>query len=399
MAAARQPRVLDVFVTPARTAIIHLTNQSFNGDKMATEQPVLPDKSRLRLSRSTIFPLVGGRSAWAQEHLLPIAATVLVGLALIVALQPGQQQSAADEINQAWLIYWILAIYIAFLVNCYVTELCGRAKRWWLIGGVALFTALLVGSPLWKHWYSLFYNVIPGTQWHKSSNSAVQLAGWLMTGLCEEGFKALPVGALAILGAGLGVLSGHTQGRTSRLLAGLGRRIGVTEPLDGIVLGAASGSGFFITETLGQYVPGTISQVKDVGTQAFDGLVLLLGRGLPDVAEHSAWTGLFGYFIGLAVLRPGMAIYLLPLGWLSAAALHAGWDGIDAVTSSGFVILGFWLFLGVFSYALLAGAIFKAREISPTLACKSASPDDVRAPAALAPATAATSGSDDPQWD
>jgi RsiW-degrading membrane proteinase PrsW (M82 family) len=220
-----------------------------------------------------------------------------------------------------------------------------------------------------------------------------------MTGLCEEGFKALPVGALAILGARLGVLSGHTQGRTSRLLAGLGRRIGVTEPLDGIVLGAASGSGFFITETLGQYVPGTISQVKDVGTQAFDGLVLLLGRGLPDVAEHSAWAGLFGYFIGLTALRPAMAIYLLPLGWLSAAALHAGWDGIDAVTSSGFVILGFWLFLGVFSYALLAGAIFKACEISPTLACKSASPDDVRVPATLAPATAATLGSDDPQWD
>jgi RsiW-degrading membrane proteinase PrsW (M82 family) len=366
---------------------------------MATEQPVLPDKSHLQLSRSTIFPLVGGRSAWAQEHLFPIAATIFVGLALIVALQPGQQQSAADEINQAWVIYWILAVYIALLVNCYVWEMCGRVKRWWAIGGVALFTALLVGSSVWKHWYSLFYNVIPGMQWHKSSSAVVQLAGWLMTGLCEEGFKALPIGALAILGAGLGFLSGRTGGWISRLLAGLGRRVGVTEPLDGIVLGVASGSGFFIRETLGQYVPGTISQIKDVGTQAFEGLVLLLARGLPDLAEHSAWAGLFGYFIGLTMLRPDLAIYLLPLGWLSAAVLHAAWDGIDAVTNSGLVVLGFWLLLGVFSYALLAGAIFKAREISPVLASKSAKLKGMGSSAALAPATAPTLPSGDAEWD
>jgi RsiW-degrading membrane proteinase PrsW (M82 family) len=93
--------------------------------------------------------------------------------------------------------------------------------------------------------------------------------------------------------------------------------------------------------------------------------VLLLGRGLPDIAEHSAWAGMFGYFIGLAVLRPSMAYILIPLGWLSAAALHAGWDAIDVVTNNGIVILGFWIFVGLLSYALLAGAIFKAREISP----------------------------------
>jgi len=60
-----------------------------------------------------------------------------------------------------------------------------------------------------------------------------------------------------------------------------------------------------------------------------------------------------------------MAYILVPLGWLSAAALHAGWDAIDVVTSNGIVILGFWIFVGLLSYALLAGAIFKAREISP----------------------------------
>jgi len=74
---------------------------------------------------------------------------------------------------------------------------------------------------------------------------------------------------------------------------------------------------------------------------------------------------LFGYFIGLAVLRPGMAIFLIPFGWLSAAALHAAWDGITDVSHSDLVVLLFMIFVGVLSYALLGGAIFRAREISP----------------------------------
>jgi RsiW-degrading membrane proteinase PrsW (M82 family) len=108
--------------------------------------------------------------------------------------------------------------------------------------------------------------------------------------------------------------------------------------------------------------------LKYPGSEAFQGLVLLLGRGLPTIAEHSAWSGLFGYFIGLSVLYPRMAVFLVPFGWFTAAALHAGWDGIDVVTGSEVVVFCFWVFIGVLSYALLAGAIFKAREISPSLA-------------------------------
>ena len=370
---------------------------------MASEQPVPPGERRFQLSRSTIFPLVGGRSTWSQGHLLPIFATVLVGVTLIAVPIPGIQFSTNDEINQAWEVYSILALYIAFLVNYYINQMCGRARPGWLIAGVALFTFLLLCSPFWVYWHDLFYNVLPAAQWQKSPHVAVRLAGWWFgTGLCEEGFKALPLLGLGLLGAGLAFLSRHTKGKPSALLAGIKKRIGLSEPLDGIVLGVASGSGFFIAETLGQYVPGAMSQVKYPGTQAFDGLVLLLGRGLPEIAEHSAWCGLFGYFIGLAVLRPGMAISLLPLGWLSAAALHAGWDGIDAVTNSGIIVLGFWVFVGVLSYALLAGAIFKAREISPTRAFNLATavrPQEASPYATPAPATAPHSGSDGSEWD
>jgi RsiW-degrading membrane proteinase PrsW (M82 family) len=356
---------------------------------MAVDRPAPPDKRSLQLSRSTIFPLVGGRSAWSQEHLLPIVGTILVGLALIVLLG-ADQGTDDDKIQQARVVFWIIGIYIAFLVNCYAYEMCSRARPWWLITAVAAATALLIGTPVWHYWAYLFYEVIPAARWQKATSVAVQLCGWFFgTGLAEEGFKALPLVVLALVGAGLAVLAGHTKGRLSALLAGIQRRVSLSEPLDGIVLGVASGTGFFLIETMGQYVPATMKEIKDVGMQAFEGLLVLLARGLPDLAEHSAWSGLFGYFIGLSVLRPGMAIVLLPLGWASAAALHAGWDGINAVTSSGPLILLAWLFLAVLSYALLAGAIFKAREISPTRAASPATARDTIPAPAPAPATEA----------
>jgi RsiW-degrading membrane proteinase PrsW (M82 family) len=335
---------------------------------MATP-PAPSGEPRFELSRDAVLPLFGNRATWSQEHLLPIVLTVLVGVSLIAVPIPGIQLNAKTEINEAWQVYLILAFYIAILVNYYIHQMCGRAKPWWLIALVALFTFCMLGTPAWNNWFKLFYDVLPAAQWQKSPHVLVRLAGWWFgTGLCEEGFKAWPLLGLALIGGGLGYLGRHTAVQPNKALAKFRKRFGLLEPLDGIVLGVGSGSGFFLAETLLQYVPGVMSHEKYPGSQAFDGLVLLLGRGLPEIAEHSAWCGLFGYFIGLAVLQPRMAKYLLPFGWLSAAALHASWDGIDAVTNFNLFVFIWLITVGVLSYALLAGAIFKAREISPTLA-------------------------------
>lgn len=354
---------------------------------MAAPPPPLPlEVRRLELTRSTVMPLFGGRAAWSREHLLPIFATIVAGLTLIAVPIPGLKFSANAETNEAWQVYVIIAVYIAFLVNYYINQMCGRPRSGWLLALVGLLTLLTLGSGIWSIWYNLLYNVLPAAQWQKSTIVPVRIAGWWFgTGLCEEGFKAWPLIALALFGAGMTSLGRHTSGWLSRFFSGFGKRFGLFEPLDGIVMGVASGSGFFIAETLVQYIPGVIKQVKYPGSQAFDGLVLLLGRGLPDIAEHSAWAGLFGYFIGLAVLRPGMAYVLIPLGWLSAAALHGAWDAIDTVTSNGLIIMGFWVFVGLLSYALLAGAIFKAREISPRRRARIAA--ELQRRAAAAPQT------------
>lgn len=332
---------------------------------MTNPQSAPSGESGFTLSRDTVFPLVGNRSTWAQEHLLPVLATIVVALALMVMFNPAA--TGNDQTTQAWQMYVALAVYIAFMTNYYINQMCGHPKWLWALAVVGALTAVVMDTSLWGVWYDFFYTVIPGTQWEKSPNIMLQFAGnFVGTGLCEEGFKALPLLALALAGAVLARWSHRFKGRFGRLSAFLNRQLGLREPRDGIVFGVASGAGFFINETLGEYVPQIMATAKHAGGQAFNGMVVLLSRGLPDMVEHSAWAGLFGYFIGLSVLRPGRAFLLLPLGWLSAAALHGAWDGFASL-NNGYVVLGAWLTIGVLSYALLAGAIFKAREISPTI--------------------------------
>ncbi len=339
---------------------------------MASEQqPVAPSPAQFKLTKSAVFPLVGGRSTWSREHLLPIFVTLLAGIGLFLVPFPWPKltlggKPAPAEINMAWQVFSILGTYISFIVCYYINQMCGPAKRGWVLAVVALCTFLLLSSPLWHYWYIFFYQVIPGTALEKSSNAAANVAGYFFgTGLCEESFKALPLFGMVLLGVVLGYFSRRTKGHTSALLAFLRRRIALNDPLDGIVMGVASGAGFFVNETLLQYVPKVMSQGTVPGLQAFQGLVLLLARGLPEMTEHSAWAGLFGYFIGLAVLQPRMAAILLPIGWFSAAALHGAWDAIGSVTSSDTIIVLFLIGDGLLSYALLGGAIFKAREICP----------------------------------
>jgi RsiW-degrading membrane proteinase PrsW (M82 family) len=330
---------------------------------MTAEQPVATDEPEFKLTRGAVFPLVGGRSTWAHEHLLPIVATLMAGLALMVLFDP--TLSGQDVISHAWGVYAVLGLYIAFIVNYYVNEMCGRPKRLWLLAVVALFTFLVGDTWLWNLCYAFFYYVIPGQAAEKSANFLTSATGYFFgTGLCEELFKALPLFVLMLVGAVIARRVRNAGSRPIRFWRGVRRHIALCEPLDGIVMGAASGSGFFLNETLGQYVPQLMHAAKYPGSQAYNGLVVLLARGIPELAEHSAWAGLFGYFIGLSVLRPRMAVGLLLLGWCSAAALHGAWDFVGNLDNP-IVVISFWLVLGVLSYGLLAGAIFKGLDISP----------------------------------
>jgi RsiW-degrading membrane proteinase PrsW (M82 family) len=117
-------------------------------------------------------------------------------------------------------------------------------------------------------------------------------------------------------------------------------------------------------ETLGQYVPGIIDVTLQAGGDSqqgqLAGLQLLIPRILGSVVGHMAYSGYFGYFIGLSVLKPSKRWQILLIGYVCAAGLHALWNSTGVV--SGLLLA----VVGVLSYAFLGAAILKARALSPT---------------------------------
>jgi RsiW-degrading membrane proteinase PrsW (M82 family) len=78
------------------------------------------------------------------------------------------------------------------------------------------------------------------------------------------------------------------------------------------------------------------------------------------VAGHMAYSGYFGYFIGLSVLQPRQRLSILTTGYLTASMLHALWNVMGNYSAAALAAVG------VLSYACLVAAILKARALSPT---------------------------------
>ncbi|MGK7903103.1 MAG: PrsW family glutamic-type intramembrane protease [Hormoscilla sp.] len=293
------------------------------------------------VSLTQLLPIIStGPSLIDKAYLVPGIVTVIFVVSMFAAI--------GDFVAFALL----LAAYLSGAAFYFVYQLCGKAKPWWLLLAAALITIAMIVSPVLSVFIFVFRNLLPGNVAGLSNDAnffSNLIAHFFGAGLLEELLKALPVFGAYFLGLLLG-----DRAR---------RRIGVCEPLDGILLGSASAVGFTLTETLIQYVPGIVEQVTQQAGEGFGqlaGLQLLIPRVLGSVAGHMAYSGYFGYFIGLSVLRPKKRWRILLVGYLSSSILHALWNSS--------AVLGYWVLalVGALSYAFLAAAILKAREISPT---------------------------------
>lgn len=293
------------------------------------------------VSFTQLFPIIStGKDLTRKAYLIPGMLTVVFVVLMFATV--GHPQA-----NQV-----IVATYIAFAAYYFVYQLCGKQKPWWVLLASALTTTLILLSPLLDIFIFIFRGILPGNL--PSPQDATTFTELLVryffgAGLMEELLKALPVlGAYAI----------------ARLLPSpLRERVGVWEPLDGILLGTASAVGFTLLETLGQYVPyitQNASVQSGLAAGQLVGLQLLIPRILGSVAGHMAYSGYLGYFIGLAVLKPRRSWQILPVGYVSASALHALWNATGSINALLLVVVG------VLSYAFLMAAILKARVLSPT---------------------------------
>ncbi len=292
------------------------------------------------LTLTQLFPIAStGKELSQKAYLYPGIATVIFVVSLFVAVG----NSAAFNL--------LLAAYLSGAAYYFIYQLCGKHKPWWILFCAALATVLILLSPLLIGFIIVFREILPGklpVEGEKISFLPVLIRMFFGAGLMEELLKALPVLGAMMLGNWL-----RNPWRD---------RVGVWEPLDGILLGSASAVGFTLLETMGQYVPNIIQNVTlQAGPEAAElvGLQLLIPRILGSAAGHMAYSGYLGYFIGLSALKPKKRWQILGVGYFSAAALHALWN------ASGIASVLLLAVVGVLSYAFLVAAILKARALSP----------------------------------
>lgn len=293
-----------------------------------------------KVSLTQLFPILStGQHLIRKAYLLPAVITIGVVVSLFLA------------VGHAWLFNLLLAAYLAGAVYYFVYQLCGKHKPWWVLFSAALLMILILASPGLNLFLFIFRQVLPGELPTSSTGInpfALLIHMFFGAGLMEELMKALPVLLACFLGKCL---------RSPRR-----EEIGVWEPLDGILLGAASAVGFTLAETLGQYIPGIYQSTLAAGEGAAQlaSLQLLIPRVLGSVAGHIAYSGYLGYFIGLSVLRSRRCHLIWGVGYLSASALHALWNAAGMISPALLAIVG------ILSYAFLGSAILKARQVSPT---------------------------------
>lgn len=300
--------------------------------------PPAPPTPESSLTLSQLFPIAAtGKDLSHKAFLVPGIVTVICVVLMFAS------------IGEPVFFNFLLSTYIAGAAYYYIYQLCGKRKPWWILLGSALFTVLMLITPVVTLFIVVFRGILPGGIPEEGGIISLFIGMFFGAGLMEEILKALPLFLVMFVG--------------NKLKSPMGERIGLWEPLDGILLGTASAVGFTLLETLGQYVPDMVNEVStqaDAGTGELLGLQLLIPRVLGSVAGHMAYSGYFGYFIGLSVLKPSKRWTILATGCLTAALLHALWNTVGSY--SGILLA----IAGVLSYAFLAAAILKARALSPS---------------------------------
>lgn len=337
-------------------------------------------------TRSQLIPLL---SNWRQlkdkSQLGAMIITVLAILLMYAYIRDGSVTIIADGADpQNWVFtskfLILVGTYLSLLSLYFLYRLAGKRKSWIALLACFAFTATYLYLELvygkFNFVYTFFHQDLAGGEPLDTLSFPVRFfRHFVGTGFFEEFVKAIPLLLLLYY--------------TPRMEARKQQIFGIKEPLDGILLGAASAGGFAVAETLLQYVPRNLVhtwmaiglrisnvdishgiphlanfdlawKIMQIGIQlvgAAPGAQLLIPRCLDETFGHMAYSGYFGYFIGLAALKPAGRWKTLAIGFVSASLCHALWDSVDSTFLE--------VVIGVASYAALAAAILKAREISP----------------------------------
>ena len=253
----------------------------------------------------------------------------------------------------------ILAVYILFALFYAVHSYTGiRTQLWIYLPAMALM--LFIFTPLWSMLYLLFENVLPGAL-SGSDNIILRFIGFFFVAFREEIVKAAP----ALIG--LFVFLRHRASGGAEAQTGFARFFYVSNPLEGLMLGAAAGVGFTFLETMFQYVPNEIATKGDKFGEAIgllSGLGLLIPSILGAVTGHAAYGGISSYFVGLGAMYPGKAWRMSLIGLCVASLLHDLWD--TSAGSGGLVGLVGLFGTGILVVVAFVFCMLKAKQLYAT---------------------------------
>jgi RsiW-degrading membrane proteinase PrsW (M82 family) len=337
-------------------------------------------------TRSQLIPILSNWKQLSDKSQLGAMVITVIAILLMYAYIDDKSvimfQRGADPQHWVFTSKFLILVgsYLTLLSLYFIYRLAGKKKSWLVLLGCFAFTSIYLWMEMmygsFAFVYEFFHITLAGGEPDPNlSFPELFFRHFVGTGFFEEFVKAIPLLVLLYF--------------TPRMAESTRSTFGIEEPLDGVLMGAASAGGFALMETLLQYVSGDLVHTWiRVGLQAngvdvshgvghianfklaaaaiqaglnlvgaAPGAQLLIPRSLDETFGHMAYSGYLGYFIGLSVLRPQRRWLTLGIGYASASLCHALWDSVDSTFME--------VVIGLLSYAVLAAAILKAREISP----------------------------------
>jgi RsiW-degrading membrane proteinase PrsW (M82 family) len=337
---------------------------------MASNMPPVP-RDHDEASFSEIVPIRSGKISLLKSPLFICGIVIAIATVLLFSL--GDDLGRARTLQDAMSVFRQMTMVITtclLMLVLFALLLYSKSDRkiWYFAFPIIVISLLLMVPPLLKFFFFVFRELLPGgANLTKSPIFFNAFIGMFFgAGLMEELMKAVPV----LIGAGLSIYAVRVRGNLPTWLFDLLR---VRGPVDGLLMGAAAGAGFIFIETLFQYVPGQVISVlkgaqgnitqKDVYAAFGSGLMLLFPRVINGLAGHMAYAGIFGYFIGLAVIRPKRAPMLLLIGWLTASILHALWNSVGTISGG----LGLHYLVAAATVVAMIACLLKARQLEATI--------------------------------
>ncbi len=341
-------------------------------DPSAPATTGLPSDSELLPLRMGLDPIS------ARGYLVPGLITVGTISALLWTFQSGDVKTS--------LMITMFFFVIASATVLYL--LCGKSKPLGPLVVAAIVVGVLVSAahevvmaPITSTVLPYIAKQVPG----KQPNTVRLVEPDTVPGLFVYHFfmAALPEELEKILPALVGLyfaLKMRSRGRGTPLE----EQFAVREPLDGIMLGIAGAAGFHFVEAV-MYSQAPLAKFAYLQENAGQLLVQLtqkhgasapamlmqqgltagisaafqvIFRGLSSAVSHLGYSGIFGYYVGLAALRPQHKWRLLARGLLTACIVHATWNATSQV--------GGGIIVPPLAFALLITSIIKARSMSPT---------------------------------